>query len=131
MWAMGVVAYELLYGALPFGLGADPSEDFECVEDRIVREPLVFPEQVAEAEAAGGAAAAEAAAARAFCERLLTREPAERPTAIAFARCSPYVRGASLTTVGAALRKPASPICRMAAPRAATFRSKWSGNNRR
>ena len=29
VWAIGVVAYELLYGTLPFGLGEDPSEDFE------------------------------------------------------------------------------------------------------
>ena len=35
LWAVGVVVYQLLCGALPFGLG-DPSEDFEETGDRIV-----------------------------------------------------------------------------------------------
>ena len=57
VWAMGVITYELLYGKLPFGLGDDPSEDFECTEDRIVREPLAFPEPASEEERAAEAAA--------------------------------------------------------------------------
>jgi serine/threonine protein kinase/Ca2+-binding EF-hand superfamily protein len=60
VWAIGVIAYELIYGTLPFGLGEDPSEDFECTEDRIVREPLAFPAvESAEEQAAQVAALAE------------------------------------------------------------------------
>ena len=62
-----MVVYQLLCGALPFGLG-DPSEDFEETGDRIVFEPLAFPPSVSDG-------------ARSFCASLLQKDPARRANA--------------------------------------------------
>lgn len=88
VWAAGIVAYQLLYGRMPFGLGEDPAEDEEETVDRIIYEPLRFPGDEGGAgeggASEGGAnvgASAPSALARAFCERLLERDPANRPNA--------------------------------------------------
>ena len=66
VWALGLVAYQMLYGKLPFGLGDDPAEDEDDTIDRIVHEsvePLTFPDADADADAPGGVSEG----ARAFC----------------------------------------------------------------
>ncbi len=85
VWALGVIAYQLLCGCLPFGLGEDPSEDDEIMVDRIIFEPLGYP------EALDGQLSEEA---RAFCAALLERDPARRPNAQAAMQLA-WIRQAS------------------------------------
>ena len=71
VWALGVVAYQLLFGNLPFGL--DPQEDEEESGDRIVFEPLEFPPSAS-------------AGSRSFVSALLEKDAAKRPNAEAAMR---------------------------------------------
>ena len=70
VWAVGIIAYQLLCGRLPFGIGEDPSEDDEDTMDRIIFEPLAFPDELAISDEA-----------RLFCSTLLERDPIDRPNA--------------------------------------------------
>ena len=67
VWAVGVLAFQLLAGCLPFGMG-DPSEDEEIVGDRVVFEPLAFPPTCSASDDAQHFAAA-----------LLVRQPRDQP----------------------------------------------------
>ena len=127
VWAVGIIAYQLLCGTLPFGLEEDPSEDEEMLVDRIAFEPLCFPARPPSAPPANalavevGVPAAAAGAelsleaevvvappppsplsepARAFCKALLERDPSLRPNAEA-AMAHEWLAGASRLRTGA------------------------------
>uniref|UniRef100_A0A7S2DN41 Non-specific serine/threonine protein kinase n=1 Tax=Haptolina brevifila TaxID=156173 RepID=A0A7S2DN41_9EUKA len=104
VWALGLIAYQLLCGRFPFGIGEDPNEDEEIVVDRIAFEPLTFPQ-------CSPPLSSEAVD---FCNWLLERDPSKRPNA-AMAMGHPWIlQGSTLHKRAAPTAKP-SPAGNVAA----------------